>query len=125
VGRGDAITASLRSCIQDAVIIIAQKLKIEAITKDAVYKAFPPHQTQDTSLQQVLDCNLIDDYIDFSFENYNQSKGGPEYSLLQIQSGPPRLVLADFPDVKEKHAFVYDTEEGSIIDNRKMEKSAW
>jgi hypothetical protein len=70
----------------------------------------------------VLDCNLINNHIRFSFENYNHSKGGAEYSLLQIQSGHPCLVLADFPNVKEKHAFVYDAEEGFIIDNRKNGK---
>ena len=122
VQRGNTIVGTMRSCLQDGIIMIAQKLQIEGINRDSVYKACPPSATHDTSLQELLDCEVIGSNMKFKFENYRQLKGGPSYALLKVKTGPPRLVLADFPDVDEKHAFMYDAVEGYIMDNRKEGK---
>lgn len=105
------------SCVQDATAIAALKLGVgDIVSHKQLYSEVPPKKTIGTSIAAIEKAPSAAQALGFIQENYSNSKGGPEYAVVQAsRDGAHRLVLATVGG--SSHAFYLG--ERQIIDNKK------
>ena len=119
----ESSTITLTLTMQNAIILISEILGIKEITVDTMDSACPPcYQAQHMSLKQlkqVQACGLVSKHINFETEDLHSIKGGPEFNLLKVQQGPPRLVVYQVEAKGPNKIFVYDPEDHCSMKDQK------
>ena len=78
----------MSSCMQDAALNGAKQMGI-AIDPKTMYKQCPPRRTKHTMVAEIEAAPCIKQAIEFKYENYHHSTGGPVYAMLQVRTGGP------------------------------------
>ena len=124
--EGDGGGARLRqneymSCMQDAAILAAEHME-RALDKEQIYAELPPGDSY-VSIAALKAAPSVAAVLSLTFENFAQKLGGPVFALFQLESGPPRFLLAETEGKTStghefaRHAAVFFPETRMLVDN--------